>query len=128
MREDLAQLERLRERHRLCALAVHLRDSLRAREALEATSRASDTAVTALPEHARCASDADARSEAVRRVLDGPGDPVRRRLGELPRLEARLREDLRTLDAYRQRDRHEEAERRERARTRERGSGHGIGM
>ena len=86
LRKDMAHFERLRERHRLCALAADLSDSVRSREALEAASRQSGAAVTALPEHAQHASDADARCEAARRVLDSPDEPLHRRLGEIPHL------------------------------------------
>ena len=127
LREALERLARLRERHRLCALAADLSDSVRSREALEADSRQSGAPVTALPGHARQASDADARGEAARRVLGASDGRLRRRLVELPGLERQMWEDLATLDAYRQRDAREEAQRRQRARSRGRSSGRGMG-
>ena len=104
MREDLAGLVRLRERHRLCALAATLSASVQSRNAPDTSSIDSGAPGTGLRGHAL-------RSREARDVLQSPHSPLGRRLAELPGLEQQLRDDLATLDRYHEMDEEAKGER-----------------
>ena len=94
VRDDLARLARLRERHELCALAVELREWAHTRRLPLGVAISSFILRTERP------GDPQQCTAQIRRALESPRAPWRRHLAELPALKRQIQSDVRTLEAY----------------------------